>query len=81
MVAVISGIAVKPSRRRQGIGLTVLRQILSLHQRQGLVEHVAYISVRNPAGRGCAEKAGFVPTTSEPDEHGFIEFHHRQLVR
>ena len=76
--AAISAIATKPGHRRRGIGLAVLRQILSLHKRRGLVEHVAYISIHNPSGRGCVEKAGFVPVTSQPDEHGLIEFRHRQ---
>src|SRR5687767_7461092 len=66
--AVISAVATKPGCRRQGIGVTVLRQLLSLHKSRGLVEHAAYISVHNLAGRGCAEKAGFVPVTSQPDE-------------
>ena len=76
--AVISAVATKPGCRGQGIGSTVLRQLLSLHKDQGLVEHVAYISVHNPAGRGCAAKAGFVPVTSQPDEHGFMEYRHYQ---
>ena len=80
MPAAITAIATKPDRRLQSIGSTVLREILLLHQRQGFVEHVAYISMDNPAGRACAEKAGFVPFTSQPDERGFLEFRHRQQV-
>ena len=74
---VITAIATKPDRRRQGIGSTVLREIISLHNRQGRVDHVAYISIDNPVGRACAEKAGFVPIKSQPDERGFIEYRHQ----
>jgi RimJ/RimL family protein N-acetyltransferase len=76
--AAITAVATKPTCRRQGIGSTVLQEILLLHKQQGIVEHVAFISIDNPAGRACAEKAGFMPVTSQPDKQGFIEFRHRQ---
>jgi RimJ/RimL family protein N-acetyltransferase len=76
--AAITAIATKPSLRLQGIGTTVLGLILSLHNKQGIFEHVAYISINNTAGKRCIEKAGFVPITSEPDQHDFIEFRHHQ---
>jgi ribosomal protein S18 acetylase RimI-like enzyme len=76
--AAITAVATKPSRRREGIGSTVLQEILSRHKQQGVVEHVAYISIDNLAGQACAEKVGFVPVTSQADEQGFIEFRHRQ---
>ena len=80
MPAAITAIATKPDRRLHGIGSTVLREILLLHKRQGFAEHVAYISIDNPAGRACVEKTGFVPVTPQPDECGFLEFRHHQQV-
>jgi len=74
---VISAIAVKPPLRRQGIGTTVLQQILSLHNSKGIGEHVAYVSIHNSGGRRCVEKAGFVPVTTEPDERGYIKLYHQ----
>ena len=76
--AAITAIAVKPSLRRQGIGTSVLQLILALHRKNGIVEHVVYISLDNIGGQRCATRAGFVPVTSEPDERGYIEFHHLQ---
>jgi RimJ/RimL family protein N-acetyltransferase len=76
--AVITGLATKPNLRREGIGTAVLRMILSDHKRKGITKHVAYISIDNPAGQRCAEKAGFVSVTSRPDEHGYIELRHGQ---
>ena len=75
---VITAIATKPALRRQGIGSAVLKKILSIHKRRGYVEHNAYVSIHNPAGLCLVEKAGFVPITSQPDEHGYIEFRHHQ---
>ena len=74
----IMAIAVKPSLRRQGIGTTVLHQILSLHKSQGIDEHVTYVSMHNAGGRRCLEKAGFVAVTTKPDERGYIELRHHQ---
>ena len=74
----IIAIAVKPNLRRQGIGTMVLQQFLSLHESQGIVEHVTYVSIHNSGGRRCVEKAGFVPITTKPDELGYIEFRHHQ---
>jgi RimJ/RimL family protein N-acetyltransferase len=76
--AIITGLATKPDLRRAGIGTTVLRMILARHRRKGIVKHVVYISINNPAGRRCAEKAGFVPIKVEPDEHGYIWLWHSQ---
>jgi RimJ/RimL family protein N-acetyltransferase len=75
--AIITGLAVKPHLRGQGIGTAVLRMILSYHQHRGITKHIAYISIDNLAGRRCAEKAGFVSVTSEPDEYGFIKLQHK----
>lgn len=75
---VIPAIATKPQLRRQGIGKTALRLILSLHKKKGIVEHVAYISIHNLGGWRLMEKADFVPVTAEPDERGYIEFRHCQ---
>ena len=72
----ITGIAVKPTLRRQGIGAAVLAALFARHARRGFSEHLCYISTRNPAGRALAESVGFV-ATSEPDEHGYIEFRRR----
>lgn len=74
----ITAMAAKPSLRRQGIGTAVLRQILSQHQSRGIAEHVAYIAIDNLAGQRCIERVGFVPVSTEPNEHGFIEYRHRQ---
>jgi GNAT superfamily N-acetyltransferase len=74
----ITALATRPALRRQGIGTAVLELILSRHERQGITEHVAYIWRDNPSGQRCAEKAGFVPVTSEANERGYIEFRHSQ---
>ena len=76
--AVIAAVATKPALRRQGIGTAVLRHLLALHKSRGIAEHIAYISIDNPAARRFMEKAGFVSVTSEPDEHGYVEFRQRQ---
>jgi len=69
----ITGLAVKPTLRRQGIGMAVLHQLLEQHHRQGLHQHVAYVATHNEAARRCIERIGFVPT-SAPNEHGYVEF-------
>ena len=74
----IAAFATKPSLRRQGLGTMVLQQMLSIHKSKGINEHVAYVSIHNFGGRRCVEKVGFVTVTSEPDEHGYIEFRHHQ---
>ena len=74
----IAAIAVKPGLRRQGIGTSVLDQILSMHKSKGIDQHVAYVSIHNSGGRHCLEKAGFVSVTTRPDEQGYIEFRHDQ---
>ena len=76
--AVITALAAKPNLRRQGIGTAVLRIILSHHKHKGITKHVVYVSIDNEAGQRCAEKAGFVPVTSKPDEHGYIKLRHSQ---
>lgn len=75
----ITALATRPDLRRQGIGSTVLQQILLHHKSQGIVEHVAYISIHNSGGQRCAEKVGFAPITNEPNERGYLEFRHRQV--
>lgn len=77
--AVITGIAVKPALRRQGIGSAVLEHIFRQHERQGILEHFAYISVNNMPSRRFFEKAGFIAVSLAPDEHGFIEFRRGNL--
>jgi len=74
----ITAIATKSALRRQGIGTMVLQQILALHRSKGIMEHITYVSINNSGGRRCVEKAGFIAVTSEPDEHGYIEFRHHQ---
>jgi RimJ/RimL family protein N-acetyltransferase len=76
--AAITTIATRPSLRRQGIGETVLRRILSLHQERGITEHIAYVALDNQAGRRCIEKVGFAAITGVPDKHGFVAFRHSQ---
>ena len=76
--AAITAIATKPGLRQQGIGTTVLQQILSLHKSKGIVKHVTHVSIHNSGGRRCVEKAGLVPVTAEPDERDYIEFRHHQ---
>ena len=76
--AAITALAIKPSHRKQGIGTSVLQQILSFHKSKGIVEHVTYVSIHNPGGRRCVEKAGFMAVTEEPNEHGYIMFRHHQ---
>lgn len=70
---IITSVAAKPALRGQGIGPAALQHVLDLHERRGIVKHTAKVRVGNTAGRRCAEKAGFVPVRSGPDEHGYIE--------
>jgi len=74
---VITGLAVKPGLRRQGIGTAVLKGLLRMHRRSGRLEHAAYISADNEAARRCFERVGFVPLGSQPNEYGYLEFRHR----
>jgi GNAT superfamily N-acetyltransferase len=74
--AAITAIATRPSRRGQGIGTAVLQWVLALHKSNGIAEHIAYIWTGNAAGRRLAEKSGFTAVTSEPNEHGYIQFRH-----
>ena len=76
--AAIPALATRPDLRRQGIATAALQLILSYHRHKGITEHVAYISIDNTAGQRCAEKAGFVPVTSTPNEQGYIELRHSQ---
>ncbi len=69
----ITGLATKPSLRRQGIATAVLRQLLKRHHQQGLHQHVAYVAIHNTAARRCIEQLGFVPI-SAPNEHGYVAF-------
>jgi ribosomal protein S18 acetylase RimI-like enzyme len=76
-IAFITAIAVKPALRQQGIGKTVLQQLLSKNIDRGITEHIAFISIDNVAGQKCFEKVGFTPVGLEPDEHGYIEYRRR----
>jgi RimJ/RimL family protein N-acetyltransferase len=76
--AAITAIATRPDLRTQGIGETVLRRILALHQQRGITEHVAYVKLDNEAARRCIEKVGFAAATGEPNEQGYVAFRHRQ---
>jgi ribosomal protein S18 acetylase RimI-like enzyme len=76
LLAAVTALAIKPGLRRQGIGTSVLQQVLSLHKSKGIIEHVAYVSIYNSGGRRCLEKAGFTAVTAEPNEYGYIMFRH-----
>lgn len=73
----IGAVATKPVLRRQGIGTRSLQHVLDLHKSRGIVEHSARVSVDNTAGQRCAAKAGFVPVSSVPDQHGYVELRRR----
>ena len=70
----ITALATKPAYRRQGIGTAVLQQLFSINDNKGIRQHIAYIHVRNVAARRCMEGVGFVAVSSEPNQHGYIEF-------
>ena len=74
----IGAVATKPALRRQGIGTFSLQHVLDLHKSRGIVEHTARVAVGNTAGQHCAAKAGFMPLSSAPDHHGYIELRRRQ---
>lgn len=74
----IGAVATKPALRRQGIGAISLQRVLDLHNRRGVVEHIARVAISNPAGQRCAARAGFVPVNPAPDRHGYIELRRRQ---
>lgn len=73
-LAAITGLAVKPDRRGQGVGTAVLHEVLALHRRAGRLEHLAYIHKDNRAAQKTFERAGFVRVT--PNGEGYLEFRH-----
>ena len=73
-LAAVTGLAVNPDLRGQGIGKAVLREVLALHRREGRLEHLAYIREDNETARRCFERSGFVPVTLTPNGEGFLEF-------
>lgn len=75
---IISSVATKPTLRRQGIGTAALQHVFDLHKGRGILHHAAKVSVSNAAGLRCAEKAGFVPLSLEPDQHGYVELRRRR---
>jgi len=72
--AVIMATAVKPTLRRQGLGTAVLQRLLAMHQTKSIDAHLAYVAQDNESARRLIEQVGFVQTTVEPDEHGYLEF-------
>ena len=68
----IGAVATKPALRGQGIGTLSLQHVLDVHKSRGIVHHIARVSVDNVAGQRCAAKAGFMPASSAPDQHGYI---------
>lgn len=72
--AAVVGIAVKPDCRRQGIGTAILRQLLFMHEQNGITCHCAFIHVDNFASRRLFEKVGFSAVSLEPDKNGFLEY-------
>jgi GNAT superfamily N-acetyltransferase len=77
-IAWIPALATKPNLRGQRIASAVLKRTLSLHHERSIVQHEAFISADNVAGRRCAERVGFVAVTLEPDKHGFLKFEHNK---
>ena len=75
-LAAITGLAVKPELRGQGIGTAVLRKVLALHRREGRFEHLAYICEDNGTAWRCFERSGFVPVTLTPNGEGFLGLRH-----
>jgi RimJ/RimL family protein N-acetyltransferase len=66
-------IAVKPSRRRQGLSAAILAEFLeAIIPDQQVIE--AGIEQDNIASIRAAEKVGFVRVSAKPDADGFIEF-------
>jgi hypothetical protein len=54
--------------------LRVLQAVLARHARQGLTQHLVYISLDNLAAQRLAHRAGFRRTPAEPNEHGYAEY-------
>ncbi len=73
-LAYIRAIAVKPALRGQGIGTAVMLQLFDHHARQGIMEHITFISIRNPESIRFHERLGFVRTAAAPNEHGYAEW-------
>ncbi len=71
--AFITGLAVRPSLRRQGIGRAVLRHLLHQHESRGIRKHVTFIALDNEAARRGAQPLGFVEA-GEPNENGYQKF-------
>ncbi len=71
---VIRGIAVKPSRRRQGIGSAILHCLFAMLTPRGIFDYCAYIKTNNSASRRLFEKLGFISISLQPDKNGFLEY-------
>lgn len=76
----IKAIAIKPTRRRQGLAKAILEKLLSDHYSKGIQSHCAYIKKTNEASRHLFEGLGFM-VVSEPDQNGFIELRHYRYLR
>lgn len=74
----ITGIAVKPAGRRQGLAKAILEKLLWNHYSRGIQSHCAYIKKNNEASRHLFEGLGF-KAVSEPDNNGFIEYRHNLM--
>ena len=71
-LAAITGLAVKPQRKRQGLGKAALAQVLHLHRCRGIRRHLAYVKVDNFAARRCLERVGF--SLNQPSKEGFLSY-------
>lgn len=68
----ITDLAVKPSRRRHGIGSRVLAELMTLHRLEPGQTWNAVVDVKNAGARRFLEKNGWRCVTPTPDAHGML---------
>ncbi len=70
----LTDFAIKPDLRDQGIGSTVLRELIQLHP---LVSWKAVVNVRNTKASSFFKKNGW-SVAEKPDEHGMLAMEYKQ---
>lgn len=69
----ITAIAVKPTRRRQGIARAMLQRIIDDYRVRGIESYVAYVEHTNVAASKFLLEMGF-QAVSGPNDKGYVEF-------
>ena len=72
-------LCVDPARWRKGYGRAALLAVAASNELAGVEWLVAGIDSRHVASQRCAAAAGFVPTSTEPDREGYVNWIRRCL--